>query len=919
MSINIKELYKSDLDPTTPSVWWSSKKIEKLNWNFDQIKLSDGGPYGPQGFEGLIGDEGVTGNQGASGTSGFQGRQGVYGVLGFNDWTKNTKVGANNITIKYDETKSDPANYRIGFANSDVEYGENDDTDTVKRYNTKDAAQNNLIFIASNIGAGETNIPARPHVFFNLHTGNAGEAILESGFQNVTDGVWKFRLSPTTGAKYSFLTPKSSPTELLEITALNFTPKVVSEFDADSTINGTVKISTNTYGVAGVDKIAATDYDQSGQLGTVMWKDTNQVLPTFPIGSIIAVDKEFTSTYFSLNKTGTITNISDVGGYVDLFSNTVEPTFKFDFGAGLDNKKFKGWYLCNGKTWYKGSVSYTLPNLCGFDLHVDYPVYGDSSLMPPVTEIGLLEITTTNRQLLGTAQVGFDAEQIGQPGYYVYTNGTAGQTKTKESYIDLGEPLVTVYGGTTTSNQLKTSTGKGDGLFYLCFLGEGGFTWDTAATAPTVNTISLSWSTLGYGTACGNSAGSYDCNFVVSTWSDTGDWSTNTNKLYITGSSTYASTGWYARNGVARYWSNITGKFSLRFACPNYTSTQLVYNSAAINSGINGAFSGLSKSTYYIDGSSLSNSNSIFTNSSGTSQASAGWYRDSGCRRYWSGVNFQGGIFTLDYVNVINTLVPLGYGTTGSAACSETNTIYGYYQNSVATSLSFSTISNLYVGDSSAGSGVINYADATYYYSDTSIYRKCNNSATGALNSAVSCSTSPTPSPTPGGGGSGGGCVLFGTKISMPDGTFKQVQDLSVGESLLSKAVVGMPMKENQELFKWNSSEIKLVDDNVRVASIRSYNVNVVLSFNDGKLFTSKDHLHVYKSNGIWQVRTAINIKVGDFLLGQDGKEIEVNSIVETKGNYIVYKLDVEENDLFIANGILTHNLKQEEQQLNQL
>lgn len=917
MSINIKELYKSDLDPTTPSVWWSSKKIEKLNWNFDQINLSGGGPFGPQGFEGSIGYEGSTGVQGASGVRGFQGRQGAYGTTGFNDWTINTKVGANNTTIKYDETKTDPANYRIGFLNNDVEYGENDDTDTVKRYNTKDSAQNNLIFIASNIGAGETNIPVRPHVFFNLHTGNADEAILDSGFQNVTDSTWKFRLSPTVGAKFSFLTPKSNPTELLELSATAFTPKFHSTFDGVSTINGTVKIGTNIYGSSGTGKIASTDYDTSGQLGTVIWEDSNVVLPTLPIGSIIAVDKEFTSAYFSLNKTGSIVNLNEVAAYGTI-SGTVVPTFKFDFGAGLASGKFKGWYLCNGKTWYKGSISYTLPNLCGFDLEVEYPEYDDFMLTPPISAIGLLSVTTTNRPLLGTAQVGFDAAEVGQPGYYIYSNGTAGQTKTKESYTDIGEPLVTIYGGSTTSNQLKTSTGKGDGLFYLCFLGETGFTWDTAATAPTVNTISLSYSSSSYATACGNSTIGYDCNFVVSTWTDAGDWTTTNNKLYNTGSSNYSNSGWYAKSGIARYWNNATGKFTLRQPCPNYTSTQLVYNSAAINSGINGAFSGLSKSTYYINGSSLSNSTSLYTNSGGTSLASAGWYRDSGSRRYWSGVNFQGAIFTLDYVNVIDAYVPLGYGTTGSSACAEDNTIYGYYQNSIATSQSFSTISNLFVGESSAGSGVIDYADATYYYSDTSIYRKCNNSATGALNSAVSCSTSPT-SPTPPSGGGGGGCVLFGTKVSMPDGTFKNVQDLSVGEILLSKAVVGMPMKENQELFKWNSSNIELVNDNVRVSSIRSYNVNVVLSFNDGKLFTSKDHLHLYKSNGIWQVKTAVNIKVGDFLLGQDGKEIEVNSIVETKGNYIVYKLDVEENDLFIANGILTHNLKDEQLRFDQL
>jgi hypothetical protein len=918
MSIDIKELYKSDLDPASPSLWWSSKKIEKLNWNFDQIELFDGGPYGPQGFEGSIGFEGATGSQGASGVRGFQGIQGVIGGIGFNDWTINTKVNGTNTTIKYKEVKTNPANYRIGFADTDTEYAENDSSVAVKRFNTKTAEQPNLIFIASNIGAGNTNISSREHFYYNLYanidnTGAQTSTILDSGFQNVSDSNWKFRLSPTVGAKFSFFTPKSSPTQLLELSATAFTPKVASIFDNVSTINGTVKIAGNIYGANGTGKIAATAYDTSGQLGTVMWKEVNEVLPIFPIGSIIAVDKEFTSQYFNLEKTGTVSNLAEVAGY-----GSFTPTFKFEYGAGLASGKFKGWYLCNGKTWYKGSVSYNLPNLCSFDLTVDYPTYSSSLLTPPVSGYGSLTLTTTNRQHLGTAQVGFKADEVGAPGYYTYTNGTAGQTKVKESYIDLGEPLVTIYGGATTSNQLNTSTGKGDGLLYLCFLGEDGFIWDTSATAPSVNTITLGYDSAGYGAACGASTTAFDCNFLTSTWTETSSWTTNDNKLYITNSSTLADTGWYAKNGIVRYWNKSLAKFALRLACPSYTSTELVYNSAAINAGINGAFSGLSKSTYYINGSSLSNSTSLFTNSSGTTQASAGWYRDSGSRRYWSGTNFQGAIFTADYVNVIDAYSPLGYDTSSTGACNASLEIYGYYQNSIATSQTFSAISNLFVGDSSAGSGVINYADAAYYYSNGSVYRKCNNSSTGALNSAVSCSYSPSPTPTPGPSGGGGGCVLFGTKITMNDGTIKQVQDLVVGDKLSSRSVNGMPVKETSALFKWNSSNIELSNEDVYVKSVQTHHVNVVLSFNDGKLFTSKDHLHLFKSNGIWKISVAVDLKIGDFLLGEDGKEIEIASIVETKGQYIVYKLDVEENDLFIANGILTHNLKDAEQYLNQ-
>jgi hypothetical protein len=914
MSINIKELYKSDVDPASPLLWWSSKKVEKLNWNFDQIELFDGGPYGPQGFKGKTGFEGVTGNQGFIGVRGFQGRQGVSGPKGSGDWTSNTKLGQQNVTIKYIETKSNPSNFRVGYADNQTEYILADTSGTaVKRYNTNGSSQNNLMFIASNIDGVNTFLDTRKAVFFNLYRATLGNATLDSGFQNESNGTWKFRLSPGTGNKFSFLTPKSSPTEMLELSASRFKPAMTSNVLASAVLNSTVQIASNSYyGAAGVGKIATTAVDTNGQLGTVMWKNVNQVLPIFPIGSIIAVDKEFTDQYFNLDKTGIILDLAAVAGYPGT-STIVVPEFRFNFGAGLSTGKFKGWYLCNGKTWQKGGIKYDLPNLCGFDVTVDYPIYNSSLLTPPVEAVGNISMTTANRQFLGSADVGFKATEVGAPGTYTYTNGTPGKDTVKESYIDLGEPDTLIYNGSTTVIQplLEPSRGKGDGLFYLCFLEEDGFTWGTAGTPAVINTISLSYNASGYGAACSATASNYDCNFITSTWGESNTWTTNNYSLYVSGTSSYAASGWYASGGIARYFNTFTGRFTSRMICPSYTSIQLVYNSAVINTGINGSFSGLSKSTYYIDGSALSNSTGLWTNSGGTTQATAGWYRDSGSRRYWNGTSFDGAIFTENFVHIIDALLPLGYGTTVSSACSGTTTIYGYFQSS-SSSVPFgvfSTMTNLFVGSSSAGSGVVDYANSSYNYSDGSISRKCNNSSTGALNSSVSCISSPSGPSGPSGPGSNTGCVLFGTKITINDGSIKQVQDLLIGDTLSSRTIVGLPTLENEkELYSWRSAKLDLYNEDVTVVRVQTYNVNCVLSFNDGKLFTTKDHLHLYKSGGLWQIGYAINIKIGDMLLSEDGKEIEVNSVVETRGNYIVYRVDVEENDMFIANGILTHN-----------
>jgi len=96
MSINIKEIFKSDLDPNSIN-WWAKDKIDKLNFNFSQ--LVNGGVPGPIGLEGT---DGVTGNRGVQGLNGDQGSTGIEGTAGLPGlatWVINSSNDANNITL----------------------------------------------------------------------------------------------------------------------------------------------------------------------------------------------------------------------------------------------------------------------------------------------------------------------------------------------------------------------------------------------------------------------------------------------------------------------------------------------------------------------------------------------------------------------------------------------------------------------------------------------------------------------------------------------------------------------------------------------------------------------------------------------------------------------------------------------------
>ena len=158
--------------------------------------------------------------------------------------------------------------------------------------------------------------------------------------------------------------------------------------------------------------------------------------------------------------------------------------------------------------------------------------------------------------------------------------------------------------------------------------------------------------------------------------------------------------------------------------------------------------------------------------------------------------------------------------------------------------------------------------------------------------------------------GAGGLCILFGTKVKLLDGSSKKVELLSVGEILSSKLVDGMPIKNEVDVLDWTSDELNISDDNVTITSITPYVVEEIIDFNNGLIKTSYEHLHLVKKQNLYQVVEARDLEKGDYLIRESGEEVEIKHITSKSGNYTVYKLDVEENDLFIANGILTHNAK---------
>ena len=168
-----------------------------------------------------------------------------------------------------------------------------------------------------------------------------------------------------------------------------------------------------------------------------------------------------------------------------------------------------------------------------------------------------------------------------------------------------------------------------------------------------------------------------------------------------------------------------------------------------------------------------------------------------------------------------------------------------------------------------------------------------------------------------GGGGAGGPeCLIQGTKITMLNGDIKRIQHIQVGDVLKSLDINTLPDGETESL-SWTSNELSYTSSQAVVTDVRKHLHGLIYSFNEGLLHSSPDHNHFIKRDDTFMFIPSREVQVGDYLMNESGDFIEISLIEEYHDlDYPTYKLDVEEHDVFFANGLLTHNAKGEEPQL---
>jgi hypothetical protein len=162
-------------------------------------------------------------------------------------------------------------------------------------------------------------------------------------------------------------------------------------------------------------------------------------------------------------------------------------------------------------------------------------------------------------------------------------------------------------------------------------------------------------------------------------------------------------------------------------------------------------------------------------------------------------------------------------------------------------------------------------------------------------------------------------CFLPDTLIHMGDGTLKPIENINVGDEVLSLDLPGLP-DEDLGYHEWKSYTMRpmdaedlegLIGRTKRTAIVENLFYDYMdgyYNINDGLLKITAEHdMFIYRGDK-WIWETPNNLQVDMKMLSQNGEILNIDSIEWVGGEVEVVNFDVEPLDVYFAGGVLVHN-----------
>ncbi|KRB56725.1 DUF5977 domain-containing protein [Flavobacterium sp. Root186] len=207
---------------------------------------------------------------------------------------------------------------------------------------------------------------------------------------------------------------------------------------------------------------------------------------------------------------------------------------------------------------------------------------------------------------------------------------------------------------------------------------------------------------------------------------------------------------------------------------------------------------------------------------------------------------------------------------------------------------------------------VKSFSDNSLTPNTTYYYKVATRSAAG-LSTSSNVTYQTTGNNSTGGSG-GSGCFVEGTLITLPDGSKKAIEELHLDQLLLSAEIETLIDTNNaSELYKWSSDSLlekRITSPITKLTQKDAYKTIIV---NDGLLEATPTHLQLIQRDDFWRFIALGDIQAGDNLYTINNEIIPVTSVAINLEKRRIFPLTLNPFHTYFANGILTHNYKEEE------
>ena len=156
-------------------------------------------------------------------------------------------------------------------------------------------------------------------------------------------------------------------------------------------------------------------------------------------------------------------------------------------------------------------------------------------------------------------------------------------------------------------------------------------------------------------------------------------------------------------------------------------------------------------------------------------------------------------------------------------------------------------------------------------------------------------------------------CLLFGSQVSKSDGSVVKVEDLNIGDEILSVSLQGSTDESSGD---WKNDTFNqtgsFTQHSASVQRVMYEFSQHYYDINSGSEYITGEHHMLYRQvgNENWVWKTTPNMSVGDYLMDKDGNEVLISSLEQhiDPDGYEVVQLDVEPDDFYIGKTFLVHN-----------